>query len=152
MGRHPASIVKFDWVCSCRNTPRIVYTQVFRTDKDNKFLENFGCEGEDLHVILVSQLSCNRAKDTGSSRGLVISDDNGRVLVKTNLGAVRPLYAVYTADDNRLDNVTFFNSTAGRCFFNRSDDHVANVAVTSERTAHHTDTKNFFCTAVISDL
>ena len=55
-------------------------------------LNNFGSEGQDLHVILVAQLTSHRPKDTGASGVLVVLDEDGGVVVAIEDRVAHPLY------------------------------------------------------------
>ena len=60
-------------------------------------------------IILIAQLSGHRPKDTRAPRVLIFFDDDGCILVKTDVGAVVTAYAGSGADNNRLHNVALFN-------------------------------------------
>src|SRR5699024_7170131 len=56
-----------------------------------------------------------------------------------------------STDNNCLYHVTFFNNAAWCCIFDRSNDNITNIRISSSRAAHHTDTKDFFCTSIVSN-
>ena len=51
-------------------------------------LQYFRSQGQDLHEVLVTQLSCHRPKDTGALRVLVFTNDNSCIFVETDVAAV----------------------------------------------------------------
>ena len=55
-------------------------------------LQNFGSQGDDLHEVLLTQLAGNGSKDTGALGHLGIVDDNGGVIVETDVAAIKLTY------------------------------------------------------------
>ena len=62
-------------------------------------LQNFRSEGQDLGVILFSQLSGYWPKDTGTTGIFVLPDDNGCVFIKADISAVFPAQPLRGAYD-----------------------------------------------------
>ena len=48
-------------------------------------LDDFGSQRQDLHVILLTQLTGHRSKDTGTLGVAVLLDDHGSVLIKADI-------------------------------------------------------------------
>ena len=68
-------------------------------------LQYFRSKRQDLHVVLVTQLTSDRPKDTGAAGVFVITNDNASVLVKADIAAVCTAQALNGADDDSLDYV-----------------------------------------------
>src|SRR5687768_9608503 len=49
---------------------------------------HFTCQRNDLHEVLVAQLTGDSAENAGASRVVVLVDHHGRVLVETDVAAV----------------------------------------------------------------
>ena len=58
------------------------------TSSVNTSIKALQGKAQNLHIVLVAQLSGNRPKDTSASGVLIFSDDNGGVFIKTDVGAV----------------------------------------------------------------
>ena len=92
-------------------------------------LKKFRGKGKNLHVLLVAQLTRNRPDDTSAPGVFVVTDDNGRILVETDVGAVLTANAGSGSHDNRLHNIALLNNSAGCCFFNGSNHDVADICI-----------------------
>ena len=75
---------------------------------------HFGGEGQDLHVILVTQLASHRPEDTGTSGVLVVLDEDGGVVIEADIGAVSTTDALSAADDDGLDNLALLQDVYKR--------------------------------------
>ena len=69
------------------------------------------------------------AEDTSAPGVFVVTDDNGRILVETDVGAVLTANAGSGSHDNRLHNIALLNNSAGCCFFNGSNHDVADICI-----------------------
>ena len=92
---------------------------------------------------LVTQLAGHRSKDTGAAGILVVLDDDGCVLVETNVAAVLTADAPLGADDNSLNDFALLHSAAGSGLANGSNDDVADVAGLALGAAQDTDAREF---------
>ena len=81
----------------------------------------------DLQIFLIAQLSGDRAKDPGPLRLAVVVDEAGRVVVESDIGAVRPTPVVDRAHDHRPDLVSLLDRAVGRGVAHAGDDraHIA---------------------------
>ena len=101
---------------------------------------------------MLAQLTGDRPKDTGALGLLVVVDDNGSVVIKTDVGIVRTTVALVRADDNGLHDVALLHNAAGRCALDRSHDDIADRAGLAERTAHDAEAHNFLSAGVVGDF
>ena len=72
-------------------------------------LQRFRSQAQDLGVAGITQLASNRSKDTGTLGVLVGHNDNGGVLIKTDVGTVVAAHAMLAAHDDSLDDVALLN-------------------------------------------
>src|SRR3954447_21475679 len=75
--------------------------------------EHLRGQRDDLHELLVAQLAAHRAEDAGAARVTVVAEDDRRVLVEADVGAVRTPALLHRAHDDRLDDVALLDVPAG---------------------------------------
>ena len=101
---------------------------------------------------MLTKLSCDRAKDTGPTRGFVILDDDGSVLIETDVRTVCAAGGVDGADDDRFDDLSLFDDAAGGSLLHATYDDVTDSGIATSRTAENTDAHEFLGTGVVSDF
>src|SRR5512141_739360 len=104
--------------------------------------EHLRGQRDDLHELLLAQLPAHRAEDAGTAGVTVGAEDDGRVLVETDVGAVRTPALLRGADDDGLDHVALLDVPAGDRVLHCGHDDVADAGVATSRAAEHTDAKN----------
>jgi hypothetical protein len=107
-------------------------------------LNNFGSQGQDLHVILVAELTGDGSKDTSAAGVLVLTDEDCGILVKADIGTVGATNTLVGTDDNCLNDFALLNGAAGGCLADRGNDNVADVAVLALGAAKYADAFDFF--------
>ena len=101
---------------------------------------------------MVTKLSCNRSKNTCALWVFIVSDDDGCILVKTNICAVVAAYAAGSTNNYCLYNLALLYDAAGCCFLNRSNNNVADVGVSSAGTTENSDTSDLLRSGVVGNL
>ncbi len=116
-------------------------------------LNNFGSQRQNLHIILISELSCYRAKDTCTSHflsSLTITAAFSSNLIYEPSARLDSLTVLYY---NGFNYITFFYNSARCCLFNRTDDlchqlpHIFSCEPPITSNTHY-----FFCACIISDF
>ena len=115
-------------------------------------LQYFGRQGEDRQIILLTELSGHRPKDTGALGGLVFLDDDGCVLIELDVRAVCAVNTVHASDYDSLNDVTLLDHTAGCSLLNSANYDIADVCLTTTGAAQNTDAKELLCTGVVGNL
>ena len=115
-------------------------------------LKNFRSERKDLHVILFTELTGDRPKDTSASGGLVFSDNYRGIFIKTDIRTVIAAKTSARTYNDGLDYIAFFDGAARSCFLNGSNNDVANIGIPPAGAAKYTDTHKFLCTGIVGNL
>src|ERR1700674_1201946 len=115
-------------------------------------LEDLRSQGNDLHEVLVAKLARHRAEDAGTARVVLRAEDDGRVLVETNGGAILPAEFARGPDDDRLDHLALLHLAAGRRNRHGGCDDVADGGVLAVMAAHHPDQQDLTRTRVVRHL
>ena len=115
-------------------------------------LQYFRSKRQDLHVILVTQLTSDRPKDTGAAGVFVITNDNASVLVKADIAAVSAAQALNGADDNCLNDIALLYAAARGALAHRANNYVTDVAVLACGAAENTDYLQFLCMGIVVAL
>src|SRR6202165_426576 len=115
-------------------------------------LEDLRSQGNDLHEVLVAKLARHRAEDAGTARVVLRAEDDGRVLVETNGGAILPAEFARGPDDDRLDHLALLHLAAGRRNRHGGCDDVADGGVLAVVAAHHPDQQDLTRTRVVRHL
>src|SRR5699024_7913649 len=118
----------------------------------NTSLQRFRSQAQDLGVAGITQLAGHRSKDTGALGALVSHDDDGGVLIKTDVGPVVAAHAVRAAPDASLHHVALFHGAAGGCLLDRADHDVANICISLAGTAQHAEAHQLFGTGVVGNF
>src|SRR5581483_2498153 len=101
--------------------------------------EDLGCERDDLHEVLVAELTRDRAEDARAARVPLRVDDHGGVLVERDLRAVVAAVRLLRAHDDRAHDVALLDRALRRRGLDGADDDVADARVAAVRAAHHAD-------------
>src|ERR1700730_45867 len=102
-------------------------------------LEDLRSQGNDLHEVLVAKLARHRAEDAGAARVVLRAEDDGRVLIDPNGGAIQPAEFARGPDDDRLDHLALLHLAAGRRDRDGGRDDVADGRVLAGVAGHHPD-------------
>src|SRR6185369_4582527 len=102
-------------------------------------LKHFGCQRDDLHELLRTELAGHRAEDAGADRLTLLVDQHGRVAVEADRAAVGAPDLLGGPDDHRLVHVALLHLAARNRLLDRDDDHVAHARGTALGTAQHLD-------------
>src|SRR5262249_6884042 len=85
--------------------------------------QHLRCERHDAHEALLTKLATHGPEDAGATRGLVVLDEHGGVLVEADVAAVRAALLLLRADDDALHDVALLHGRAGdRVLHGRHED------------------------------
>src|SRR5512133_2665036 len=115
-------------------------------------LQHLRGEGDDAHEALLPQLTADGAEDARAARVPAVLDENGSVLVETDVRAVRPAALLGGAHDDGLDDLTLLDVAAGDGVLDGGDDDVTDTGVAPTRPTEHPDAENLLGTRVVGDL
>jgi hypothetical protein len=79
----------------------------------------------------------------------LVVDNNCRVIVESDMRAVGSSDTFFGSYDNRFNNVAFFYRSAGSSRLNSRYDNVADITASAERSAHNSNTLDFFCARIV---
>ena len=113
--------------------------------------EHLGCEGDDLHELLVPQLAAHRAEDAGAPRVHLVVDEHGGVLVEADVAAVGTALLLLHADDDALHDLALLDGRAGDGVLDGGDEDVADAGVAPLGAAEHADAEDLLGPAVVRD-
>src|SRR5690606_38278056 len=114
--------------------------------------QHLRCQRDDLHEALVAQLAADGAEDAGTARLAVGLEDDRRVLVEADVGAVDATDLLGRADDDRLDDLALLDVATGNGVLDGRHDGVADAGVTATGATENTDAENLLGTRVVGDL
>src|SRR5699024_1773732 len=114
---------------------------IFIVDIFGTSLQYFRSKGNDLHEVLLSELTGYWSKNTCSTRIQIIFYNNSSIFIESDVGTVFTTCTFYRTDNYSLYDITFFNNAAWCCIFNSRNDHIADARISSCRTAKHADTQ-----------
>src|SRR5665811_1034313 len=114
-------------------------------------LQHLRGERDDLHELLLAQLTAHGPEDPGSARVAVGLEDDGGVLVKLDVRTVGAPTFFGRPDNDRLDDFTRLDVAAGDSVLDGRDDDVADAGVTTTGTTENTDAKDHLGTGVVGD-
>src|SRR6476659_373040 len=138
-----------------RTVPSLPLSLPDRTITGSPFLsfisEHLRGEGDDPHEPAVAQLAPDRSEDAGPSRGLVVLDQDGRVVVEADVAAVGTALLLLGADDDALHDVALLHGRAGDGVLDRGDEDVPDRGVAAAGAAEHLDDEDLLGAAVVSD-
>src|SRR5512135_2613190 len=132
-----------------RSLPLMTWTvSPLRTNRP-AISEHLRCQRNDLHEPLVPQLAADRTEDAGTARVAALADENRRVLVESNVGAVGAAALLRGADHHGANDVTALDPGTGQGVLDRGDDDVAYPSVTSRAASEHADAQDLLGTRVV---
>jgi hypothetical protein len=115
------------------------------------YLNNFVGQADDFHVVLVTQFTGNRTKDTRAARVFVFVNDDCSVAVEFDVAAVFSASSLFAPNDDRTDNRFLLDVAARDNAFDTANDYVTESGGSTTRTPENFDAHDFSCTCVISD-
>ncbi len=83
-------------------------------------LDDLRSQGHDLHKIAFTQFAGNRPEDACADRRTVILDQNGRIIVKTDVCPVLSAYFFMGANDDGVIDLSFLGGPVRGRFFYRN--------------------------------
>src|SRR6266540_1745399 len=127
----------------------------WRTITGSPFLsfisEHLRGERDDPHEPAVAQLPPNRAEDAGAAGGLVVLDQDGRVVVESDIAAIGTTLLLLGPHDDALHDVAFLDRGARNRILDRRYEDVADRRVAPAGTAEHFDDEDLLGAAVVGD-
>src|SRR5438067_9841343 len=112
-------------------------------------LQNFWCQGHDLHELLGAQLARHRPEDAGTDRLQLGVQQDSSIAVELDQGTVLAAHTFGGTHDNSVVNFTLFDAATWGCDFDGDLDHVANACITALGAAQYLDAQNFFGTGIV---
>src|SRR5262249_6379901 len=109
-------------------------------------------ERDDLHVVAIAKLACNRAKDARAARVALVVDEDGRVLVEADVAAIRAAVFLRRADHDGADHVALLHGGRRDGLLDAGNDHVTHAGRGLLRAAHDPDALDRACARVVGDL
>src|SRR4051794_6511299 len=114
--------------------------------------EHLRSQRNDLHELLLAQLTTHGAEDAGAAGLPVGLEDHGGVLVEADVGAVLTTALLHGPHDHGLDDVALLDVAAGDRVLDGGNDDVADAGVAPTRAAEDTDAEDLLGTRVVGDL
>src|SRR3954453_8450606 len=108
-------------------------------------------EADDLHEVLLAQLTGHRTEDARAARVALLVDDHGRVLVEGDRGAVVAAERLLGAHDDRAHDLAFLDGALRRGGLDRADDDVADQCVAAMVAADDPDAEDLAGAGVVGD-
>src|SRR6056297_1450300 len=115
-------------------------------------LQHLRGERDDFHELLGAQLAHDRPEDTGTDRFIVVVQDNSRVAVKADGGAIFAADFLGGAHADGLADVTLLHATARDGFLDGHDNDVAHRRISALGTTQNLDALNPASTGVVSNI
>src|SRR3954453_13882251 len=103
------------------------------------FLENLGCEADDLHEVLLAQLAGDGPEDARPARVALCVDDHRRVLVERDQRSVVAAEGLLRPHDDSLHHFALLDRPLRGCGLDGCRDDVADACVAALRTARNAD-------------
>src|SRR5262249_42179476 len=114
-------------------------------------LQHLWSQADDLHEVLLAQLTRDGAEDARPARVRLLVDEDGGVLVEADERAVAPAEGLLRAPDDRTHDFALLHRALGRGGLHRSNDDVADPRVAPVRTAEHADAQDLSRSRVVRD-
>src|SRR5438067_12743414 len=112
-------------------------------------LQNFRCQGHDLHELLGTQFARHRSEDTGADRLQLGVQEDGGVAVELHQGTVLAAHTLGGTHNHGVVDFTFLDAAARGSLLHGDLDHVANAGVTALGAAQYLDAQYFFRTGIV---
>src|SRR6476620_634529 len=136
---------------ACRFCPFALARSVFLYLRI-RILQDLGRERDDLHVLLLAQLTGDRAEDTNHPRLDRIIDDHDGVLVEADVAAVLPPRLLHRAHDDRLRDVALLHRAVRERVLHGHDDDVAEAGIAPAGAAEDANHERRLGARVVRDL
>src|SRR5437763_13440344 len=141
----------------CWTTPRLPLSLPARTMTSSFLrilsiatpLQNFRCQGHDLHELLGAQFARHRSEDTGADRLQLGVQEDGGVAVELHQGTVLAAHTLGGTHNHGIVDFTFLDAAARGSLLHGDLDHVANAGVTALGAAQYLDAQYFFRTGIV---
>src|SRR4051794_20257805 len=114
--------------------------------------EHLRSQRDDSHELLLPQLAAHGAEDASATRLTVGPEDDGAVLVESDVRAVGTAALLDGPDHNGLDDVALLDVATGDRVLHGGDDDVADSGVAPTRATENTDAEDLLRTGVVGDL
>src|SRR5215207_7497603 len=114
--------------------------------------EHLRGERDDLHEVAVAQLAGHRAEDAGAARVLLVVDEDGRVLVEGDVGAVVAPEFLLRAHHHGGHDLALLDRAVRDRLLDGADDDVAHPGVAAVAAAAHADAEQLARARVIRHL
>src|SRR4051812_31172018 len=133
------------FVFAGQNDDFVVFTNLIHYDS----LQNFRCQGHDLHELLSTQFARDWSKNTGTDRFELGVEQNGSIAVELHQRTILAAHTFSGANNHGVINFTFFDTAAWRSNLDGYLDHIANASITALGTTQYLDAHNFFGTGIV---
>src|SRR5918996_3289200 len=90
-------------------------------------LQHLRCERDDLHVVALPELAGHRPEDARAARAALRGDQHRRVLVETDVAAVRPPVLLGGTHHHGPHHVALLDAGVGQRLLDAGHDHVAHL-------------------------
>src|SRR5690554_754758 len=115
-------------------------------------LEHLGGQRNDSHEFLVAQLPGNRSENTSADWGILVVQQNRRIVIKLDERAVGATHTTAGTHHKRLQHLTLLHLSARDGFLDSHLDDVANTRVPAMGSAQHLDAHDTTGATVVRDL
>src|SRR3954447_12149716 len=112
-------------------------------------LEHLRRERHDLHEVALAQLARDGPEDAGPARVVLRVDDDGRVLVEGDVGAVLAAVLLLRAHDDGGHDLALLDRPLGVGGLDGGLDDVADARVAAARAAHDADAEDLARAGVV---
>src|SRR2546425_304583 len=109
-------------------------------------------ERDDLHELLLAQLTADGPEDAGRPRLALVGDEHGRVLVEPDVRPVLASGLLRRPHDHRPHHLALLDLAGGDGVLDRHDDVVPHAAVAALGAAQHPDHERGTRARVVRDL
>src|SRR5687768_7140312 len=113
--------------------------------------EHLRRQRDDSHEPLLAQLAADRAEDARAAGVAAVADQDGGVLVETDVGAVRATALLGGAHDDGLDDLALLDVAARDGVLDGRHDDVPDAGVAPAGAAQHPDAQQLLGTGVVGD-
>src|SRR5574341_488172 len=115
-------------------------------------LDHLWRQGNNLHELGVTELSCYRAKDPCANRVILLVQEHSGVSIEFDVGSIRAPKFLCGSDHHRPHHVTFLHRAFRDRFLDVRDDDVAQASVPLRRSPQHLDQRDPLGTGIVGHL
>jgi len=115
-------------------------------------LQYFRSQGHDLHELLGTQFTRDRAEDAGANRLQLGIQQHGCVAIEFDEGAIATADALGSANHHSTVDLAFFDATTRGGFFDAHFDDVANTCIATPGPAEHLDAQHGLGAGVVGHI